>query len=392
MRRPWAVLLCLALVSACGERESAPELPSSAPPASAAPRRAFWVLAEGTQRVLESPARIDALVERAAQLGVTDLFVQVHRGGRSWFRSSHADDTPFRALEARGDPLHRLLERAHAEGIRVHAWFNCLRVERRDAPPLAALGARAVQVDRRGRSMLDYPDQQIPPPDGAYLQIGTPGYWLDPAAPGVIEHLEATVDDLVRAEPELDGLHLDIIRHPEVLPLLPGSRFDVGLDFGYGEASRARFAQEHGRFERGQAWDDFRRARVDELVRRLKARLPSRWEQSAAVIGYADRAYQTMMQDWRRWLEQGWIDFAVAMAYTPDDALLRYQAAELRGGVAGERVWLGLGAWLLVREPERIAHQIGIAQAVKPAGIALFSYDALADAPAAFGGVRWGAP
>jgi uncharacterized lipoprotein YddW (UPF0748 family) len=219
--------------------------------------------------------------------------------------------------------------------------------------------------------------------------MGTPGYWLDPAVPGVVEHLEATVDDLIAAAPDLDGLHLDIIRHPEVLPLLPGSRFDVGLDFGYGEASRARFAREHGRFERGQAWDDFRRARVDELVRRLNARLPENWEHSAAVIAYADRAYQTMLQDWRRWLEEGWIDFAVAMAYTADDRLLRYQAAELRGGIAGERVWLGLGTWLLIRDPERIARQIAIAQAVAPAGIALFSYDALAEAPAAFSGVRW---
>jgi uncharacterized lipoprotein YddW (UPF0748 family) len=237
--------------------------------------------------------------------------------------------------------------------------------------------------------MLDYPDQKIPPPDGNYLIMGTPGYWLDPAVPGVIEHLEATVDDLIAAAPELDGLHLDVIRHPDVLPLLPGSRFDVGLDFGYGEASRARFAREHGRFERGQAWDDFRRARVDELVRRLRARLPKNWEHSAAVIPYTDRAYLTLMQDWRHWLEQGWIDFAVAMAYTADDALLRYEVAELRGGVAGERVWLGLGSWLLVREPERIAAQIGIAAAVKPAGIALFSYDSLAETPASFGGVRW---
>jgi uncharacterized lipoprotein YddW (UPF0748 family) len=237
--------------------------------------------------------------------------------------------------------------------------------------------------------MLDYPDQQVPPPDGAWLAMGTPGYWLDPAVPGVIEHLEATLDDLIEAAPGLDGLHLDIIRHPEVLPLLPGSRFDVGLDFGYGEASRTRFAREYGRFERGQAWDDFRRARVDELVRRLNARLPEKWEHSAAVIAYADRAYQTMLQDWRRWLEEGWIDFAVAMAYTADDRLLRYQVAELRGGIAGERVWLGLGTWLMVREPERIARQIEIAQAVDPRGIALFSYDALAEQPAAFAGVRW---
>jgi uncharacterized lipoprotein YddW (UPF0748 family) len=384
MQRRWPFLV-LVLVAACRE-PAPPPVPS---PASTAPRRALWVLAEGSHRTLEAPERIDRLVERASQLGVTDLFVQIHRGGRSWFPSTHADDTPFRELAVQGDPLRRLLDRAHAAGLKVHAWFNCLRVEKPDAPPLGALGAQAVQVDRRGRSLLDYPKQQVPPPDGKYLQMGTPGYWLDPAVPGVIEHLEATLDDLIAAAPDLDGLHLDVIRHPEVLPLLPGSRFDVGLDFGYGEAARSRFAREHGLFERGQAWDDFRRARVDELVRRLDARLPQGWEHSAAVIAYGDRAYMTMMQDWRRWLDEGWIDFAVAMAYTADDRLLRYQAAELRGGVAGDRVWLGLATWLLVRDAERIAAQIAIADAVEPPGIALFSYDALADAPEAFAGVRW---
>jgi uncharacterized lipoprotein YddW (UPF0748 family) len=387
MLRRWAPLLLLLIAPACRESPdgAAPRVSLEAD----APRRALWVLAEGSHRTLEAKERIDALVERSVELGVTDLLVQLHRGGRSWFPSSHADDAPHRALLAQGDPLEHLLERAHAAGVRVHAWFNCLRVERRDAPPIDRLGPAAVLVDRRGRSLLDYPDQQVPAPDGVYLAMGTPGYWLDPAVPGVIEHLEAVVDDLIAAAPELDGLHLDIVRYPEVVPLLPGSSFDVGLDFGYGEASRARFAREHGRFERGQAWDDFRRARVDEVVRRLRARLPSSWEHSAAVIAYADRAYQTMLQDWRRWLEEGWIDFAVAMAYTADDALLRYQAAELRGGVAGERVWLGLGAWLLRDEPERIARQIEIAQAVKPPGIALFSYDSLVERPQAFAGVHW---
>jgi uncharacterized lipoprotein YddW (UPF0748 family) len=388
-----AVLLAL-LVCACRDTEPVAPAPSPEPEAAEARsvRRALWVLAEGSHRTLESPERVDALVERATELGVTDLFVQVFRGGRSWFASQHADDAPFRAIARDGDPLRRLVDRAHAAGLRVHAWFNCLRVERREAPPLDRLGPAAVMVDRRGRSLLDYPDQQIPPPDGRYLAMGTPGYWLDPAVPGVIEHLEATLADLVAAVPDLDGLHLDVIRHPEVLPLLPGSRFDVGLDFGYGQASRARFEREHGRFERGQAWDDFRRERVDELVRRLDARLPPRWEHSAAVIAYADRAYMTMMQDWRRWLEEGWIDFAVAMSYTADDRLLRYQVGELRGGVAGERVWLGLGTWLMLGDPDRIARQIEIASAVLPAGIALFSYDALTERPAAFAGVRWPQP
>ena len=95
------------------------------------------------------------------------------------------------------------------------------------------------------------------------------------------------------------------------------------------------------------------------------------------------------MQDWRHWLEQGWTDFVVAMVYMRDEPLLRYVSHGLRGGIGGERVWLGLGAWLFLKQPERIQIQLDQVRAVNPAGIALFSYDALADAPEVLEGLRW---
>ena len=353
------------------------------------PRLALWVLAEGSERALESAEKRAALIERAQRIGATDLFVQVHRAGRSWFESSHADDTPWRALRARApdgpDPLNDLITRAHAAKLRVHAWFNCLALaDNRDAPIIARVGREAVQVDRKGRSLLDYPRGNVPAPDRTYLELETPGLWLDPAVPGVVEQLEATVDDLVRAAPTLDGLHLDYIRYPYALPMTPGSRFPLGLDFGYGDTARARFATESGAaFSPGDAWDAFRRERVGELVARLHARIPKTWQMSAAVLAYADRAYLTSFQDWRRWLDEGALDFAVAMAYSRDERLFRYLAHSLHGGVAGARVWLGIGAWLQVDDPARLSSQVALAREVTPPGIALFSYDALAEKPGA---------
>ena len=388
------MLVLALLLWGCGDNSPAPS-PASAPPefARGETRRGLWILAEGTHRTLEDPAKVERLIADAVALGATDLFVQLYRGGRSWYASEHADDAPFRAMlrDQGADPLAGLIERAHARGLRVHGWFNALSLaNNREAPLLAKLGPEAVLVDRAGRSLLDYPDLEVPPPEREYLRMGTPGVWLDPATPGVIEYLEATLDDLIAAAPELDGLHLDFIRHPLALPIVPGSRFAVGLDFGYSEAARARFERESGKpFARGDAWDAFRRARVSELVQRLKARLPPDWEQSAAVLPWAERAYQTAMQDWRGWIEQGSVDFAVAMAYTRDDAQLRYLAHGLRGGIGGDRVWLGLGTWLFVRDPARTQAQIDLVLAVEPAGVALFSYDALAPEPATLEAIRW---
>ena len=171
--------------------------------------------------------------------------------------------------------------------------------------------------------------------------MGTPGLYLDPAAPGVADWLVALFGELVTRYPALAGLHLDYIRYPDVLPFTPGSRFGVGLDFGYGEPSRARFAQETGKrapfessIENADAWDDWRRERVSALVREIartaRAQHPG-IALSAAVWSHADRAYLAIQQDWRAWLEEGSLDFAVPMAYTRDDRLLRYQAEDFAG-------------------------------------------------------------
>ena len=384
--------LCAAAL-ACGEA-SEPEAPPApvAEPAPPAPRRGLWVLAEGSQRVLEHPERIDALLRDAADLGASDLFVQVYRGGRAWFDSQLADPAPHRRMrEAGGEPLDRLVERAHAAGLRVHAWVNVLSLaENRQAPLLRDL-PEAAAVDRFGRSILDYPDLEVPPPDRRLLRMGTPAVWLDPAAPGLAERLAAIFAELFTRHPELDGLHLDYIRYPDVLPFTPGSRFGVGLDFGYGEATRARFEAETGleapfgpSLAHAERWDEWRRDRLSALVRSIREgalAVAPHVELSAAVVTFADRAYLSLAQDWRRWLEEGLLEFAVSMAYTRDDRLLRYQAAHF-AGLYGERVWVGLGTWLFAKRPERALAQIEIAREAGVRNDALFSWDSIAEAPA----------
>jgi len=375
--------------------QPAEPMPPAPAPASARLRVAIWVPCEGTRRVLDDPERIPGLIADARALGASDLLVQVLRGGRAWFSSSIADAEPLRAARERSgvDPLAVLLDDAHAAGLRVHAWVNTLSLaSSRDAALLRRLGAGAVQVDRRGRSVLDYPDLQLPAPDRDWYRMGTPQVWLDPAAPAVAETLAALVEELVTRYPALDGVHLDYIRHPDVIPFVPGSRFGVGLDFGYGEASRARFQRDTGlvapfrdSLENAERWDAWRRERVTEVVARSAAAARAARpgiEISAAVWAYADRAYLSLYQDWRGWLDAGLLDFAVPMAYTRDDRLLRYLARASLGGVGGERVWIGLGAWLFTAEPGRARAQLELARGLRPAGVALFSYDAIAGEPA----------
>jgi uncharacterized lipoprotein YddW (UPF0748 family) len=354
-------------------------------------RRALWVLCEGSQRVLEDPQRVELLIEDALALGVTDLFVQVYRGGRAWYDAELADAAPYRTILATTgvDTLALLIEQAHQANLRVHAWVNVLSLSRNaGAPILTELGRDAVLVDRRGRSLLDYPKYELPQPDRTWYRMGTPGLYLDPANPGVREWVVAAFSELLTRYPGLDGLHLDYIRHPGVLPLVPGSRFGVGLDFGYGEPSRLRFEEEldlraprDGNMVNLSRWDAWRRDQVTEMVAAITEQARRQQpdiEMSAAVIAYADRAYLTLAQDWIRWLEESSIDFAVPMIYTLDDRLLRYQVEHFAGLPTGDRIWAGVGTWLFDHNPGRALEQLDIASRAGIADQALFSYDAIA--------------
>jgi len=399
------LLAALLALLACGEEPSPP--PEEAASAKVDPRlgserpRGLWVLCEGSQRVLEHPERVDALIEYASAIGATDLFVQVYRGGEAWFDSSYATTVPYQRIrEANGlDALRELVRRAHLLKIRVHAWVNVLSLAQRRKPKIVAeLGRDAVLVDRRGRSILDYPELEVPEPERGYYRMGTPAVWLDPAAPGVAEYLAATFAELMTRYPELDGLHLDYIRYPDVLPFVPGSRFGVGLDFGYGKPTRARFQAETGlvapfgdTLRNANRWDEWRREKLNELVAALRGAARSArpdapdGEQpllSAAVGSYAERVYLAEAQDWKRWIEDGLLDFAVPMAYTLDDRLFRYMVEGFASGPRSGRIWIGQGAWLFAKRPEGALAQLEIASAAGARGEVLFSYDSIAEAPA----------
>jgi uncharacterized lipoprotein YddW (UPF0748 family) len=384
-----AIGLLGALALACAGCEDEPPIEEGA-----AWRRGLWVLCEGSQRVLEHPAKIPRLIEDAGALGATDLFVQVYRGGRAWFDSSLADAAPYRSLRgANGvDTLAELLTHAHAAGLRVHAWVNVLSLAHNEhAPLIETLGRDAVLVDQHGRSILDYPQLDVPPPDRSYYRMGTPAVWIDPAAPGVAAHLAETFGELLARYPALDGLHLDYIRYPGVLPFAPGSRFGVGLDFGHGKPTRARFRAETGleapsggRLANANRWDAWRRDKVTELVRAIgdaaHAARPGLML-SAAVWSHADRAYLSIGQDWRRWLEEGLLDFAVPMTYTLDTRMFRYQVEAFAYERLAPRVWIGIGTWLFAGQPARAVEQVRLARAAGVAGDSLFSWDSIAEAP-----------
>ena len=238
--------LALILCVACSEPPPGAPRPSRSRRQAPAPRRGLWVLAEGTHRTLEDPAKADGLVVgRRSPWARPICSCRSTVPASSWYPSERADPDTLAERWPRSrdeEPLPRLIVRAHAAGpsrARLVQRAVAGAQPRRPAAP-AVSGPEAVLVDRQWPQPA-----RLPRSRGARSPIGSTRAWARRASGSTprhrasIEYIEATLADLVAAAPGLDGLHLDFIRHPMALPLVPGSRFDVGLDFGYGEAAKA---------------------------------------------------------------------------------------------------------------------------------------------------------
>ena len=371
-----------------------PTSPTTSP--AAAETRAMWVL----RTSLTSPASIGALVRSARENGFNTLLVQVRGRGDAYYRGGLEPLAPELLRQpATFDPLATVIEAAHAQNIRVHAWVNLNLVSSAVALPAA-----------RGHIVYRHPEWLMVPRDIAQElargPVDSPAYvgklarwtrgqltdveglYVSPLALGASAHTEMVVRDITRRY-SLDGLHFDYARYPT-------DRFDYSLtairEF---RAAVTSSLSERRRKELNAAaatdlfaypdalpdeWRQFRVARMTALMVRLRAAVKSeRPEAIVSVAAAPDQrdALSRKLQDWGAWLNNGVVDALCPMVYTQEPARFAEQIAGARQ-IAGNRpVWAGIGAYRL--SPAQTIENIQTARKLGAAGIVLFSYDSLID-------------
>ncbi|HSB61696.1 MAG TPA: family 10 glycosylhydrolase [Vicinamibacteria bacterium] len=339
--------------------------------------RGLWVV----RTALVSPDAVDRVVDEAREGGLTDLFVQVRGRGDAFYGSRIVGRSPLLAGQpASFDPLARLVERARARGLRVHAWVNVLLTAH------FGVGLPADHVVRRHPEWLMVPRSAaalaLSSPPASLLQVveqagrsagEAEGYYISPSAAGVPEHLEAVVRELVRAY-RPDGLHLDFIRYPSA-------------EYDYSRAALEQFRRRQGGSgdllggpaRQGQAWDDYRREALTALARRLveaaRGEVPG-MVLSAAVVADEAQARNHKFQDWPRWADQGLLEAVCPMAYTADRRIFRAQVEQARARVPeGRALWAGIGAYRL--DLAGLVERIQLARDSGASGVVLFSHESL---------------
>ncbi|MGH9349498.1 MAG: glycoside hydrolase family 10 protein [Vicinamibacterales bacterium] len=386
--------LVLAAVCALGVLATAID---AAPPASQEVR-ALWVL----RTSLESPEAIRRMVASASDNGFNALFVQVRGRGDAYFSGGVERRAVTLASQPEGfDPLAETMARAKDAGLRVHAWVNVNLVS-----SAAELPASREHVIYQHPEWLMVPRELAP--ELRSIDVRSPEYlgrlarwtranaatveglYVSPVHADALAHVAAIVADLVTRY-AVDGVHLDYVRYP-------------AADFDYGRAAVEAFEAEmrarippsaRARVEALQAldpfawpetfaddWRLFRQSRLTAVVARVrstvKAARPGTLV-SAAVVPEVEAAQRDKLQDWRTWIEHGFIDALCPMAYTPEPSAFAAQIAEVRALAAGRPVWAGIGAYRL--SPRETIDHIASARRLGVDGIILFSYDSLISPP-----------
>ncbi len=347
--------------------------------------RGFW--ADAFHTGFKSAAQIDAMVARAVAGNYNAIVAEVlayqdtsGSGHGAYWNSAILP----KATDISGgiDPLAYLVQQAHANGIEVHPWLVAFRVSTAWPPS--------------GNSILTaHPEWLMVPRSSTGGGPATVDgkYVLDPGSPDVQDYLLSIVRELL-TEYDVDGIHWDYIRYTSTDAGYPAYTW-------YDKSGLARFRQVTGYSGTPSTgygpWNDFRRRGITELVRRAQLEVavtaadpnqPRRHSAALITWGNAPPSFQStsswaLFQNWREWMEMGYLDAGIPMTYYDDDAYPSWYRNWVDQGLVwsyGRHLFVGPGIYL--NDFADSLDQIEYAQDAGADGICTYSYASTSDAGA----------
>ena len=277
--------------------------------------RAFWVDAWGAG--IFSAAEIDRLVADTKAANLNAIVAQVGRRGDCFCNKAAMPRTQAAIAPYPFDPLQTLIEKAHAQGIEVHAWVVATTIWSSSVAPLDP----AHVYNTHGPGKTGHDNWLMLRNDGLDY-AGTADRFLDPGHPDAADYIVRMFTSIVENY-DVDGINFDRIRYPD----------SAGPLWGYNPVAVARFQAATGRTgvpaPTDAQWMQWRRDQVTNIVRRVyleATALKPDIRVSADTIPYGygpvstggwegTDAYTEVLQDWRGWMEEGILDLNIPMNY-----------------------------------------------------------------------------
>jgi uncharacterized lipoprotein YddW (UPF0748 family) len=316
-----AVLLVVVLPGSSTAAVPSIHEPDSPVGAAAAPQgqfRAYWVDAFGDG--MYTPGQIDDVIAQTKAIKANAIIAQVVRRGDCFCNRAAAVRTEQAGVDAAPfDPLQTLIDRAHANGIQVHAWVIATAIWRGNVAPADPSHI----FNAHGSSASGQANWLTKRSDG--LQQLNTDWLLDPGHPDAAQWIVDVATSIVRSY-NVDGINLDRIRYPD-------NNIASAPSWGYNATAVARFQQQTGRADvpsnNDPQWTQWRRDQITAIVRKVYiesfAIRPS-VRVSADTISYGygpqhgggftgTRTYAEVLQDWDGWMREGILDTNIVMNY-----------------------------------------------------------------------------
>ena len=351
--------------------------------------RGLWVVRNNIVR----PDSIRKLVEFADSNDFNVLFVQIRGRGDAYYKSHFAPSPEGHLIIPDSfDPLAMIIELAHARGIEVHAWFNMYFTWSPPDPPndpRHPLNRHPewFMVSKTGLNMGTSPIEYI---TGSSVE----GRYLSPCLESVRLYLTRIISEVI-INYDVDGVHLDYIRYPS-------------RDYDFHTVMREKFTKRYGidplevvngdqnidpELKFLKTWVDFRVSHIDKNVKDISQRIKLLNKSillSAAVKPHADEAYYEFGQNWAGWLNDGIVDFVVAMSYFDENETFINVLDTSLKKVDRRKVIGGIGIYKI--KPEIASEQIAIVRKMGLLGYCLFSYKVFVENPEYSSGFEFSLP
>ncbi|MBN1540525.1 family 10 glycosylhydrolase [candidate division KSB1 bacterium] len=325
--------------------------------------RGVWIAWAGSN--VPSKTKIAAMMEDIAAHNLNTVYVDVWRYGYPYYRSDlfyqHTGYYTDPALDEGRDVLAEMIAEGHRCDLQVEAWFE-----------YGFVGCQG----NNDLLFQAHPDWFARKKDGSVLFNGDYRYkWLSHVNP----HAQQFLIDLcqeVALNYDVDGIELDRIRYPEV-------------NCGYDSATVARYQAEHDGAPPPQeiwnrAWMEWRAEKLTEFVAlfydSLKSVRPDLPISNAPIV--YPYGFENFCQDWRPWINNGYLDFISPQIYRATDAIYRQELdRQLAHVVDSAGFYPGLTAVTdnAVVETAELIAMIASTRQRGLGGHVIWFYDALAD-------------
>lgn len=307
---------------------------------------------------------------RMRAAGVHAILPEVFNNHEAWWASQH--------LPVAEAVLERLIPLAHEADLEIHAWMHTMAC---NIPDYYNNHPDWYDVNGNGESAADKP---------AYVDYYK---FLCPSQPQVHEFLQRRVQELA-AFADLDGIHLDYIRFPDVIlaeALQPTynivqDREYPEYDYCYCQVCREAFQAESG-IDVGEledpatneAWRQFRCDRITRLVNDILAPVGRSAGKTMTAAVFPN--WQHVRQAWHVWQ----VDAVLPMLYQSFyNEQVAWIGAQCRAGIErmaqnGVSKPLYSGVFVPALDPTQLREAIEVSRAAGAAGISLFDLGSMTD-------------